>query len=237
MDRPIPFAFSLFTHQYEKFLIIAFLVQIPLLIFHSFITNYINAVTPTDGSVLSVADIYYAYITMVLLIYAMVPFVKYTANEFEGRDKPLKNAFYIFAVQGFNIFAFSALVSLLTVLGFMLFLIPGLVILAAFISAPIIAVIDEKSVWKSTKESFRIFKKHHWKIVLFISALSLLELIIGIALNFLLFSITDSYAAIVITQIFLNTLFFPVFVVILTAMVIKWREGLNSLEVTNEAVI
>ncbi|VEF49209.1 Uncharacterised protein family (UPF0259) [Bacillus freudenreichii] len=237
MDKPISFAFSVFVRKYERYLLIAFLVQIPLLILHSFLTNYIYAVTPSGGSLLSVADIYYAFVTMVLLIYAMVPFIKFTANEFEGHENPLKNAFYTFAVQGFNIFAFSVLISLLTVIGFMFLIIPGLVILAAFISAPIIAVIDEKSVWKSMKESFQIFKKHSWKIILFISLLSLLELIIGIALNFLLFSITDSYAAVVISQIFLNTIFFPVFGVVLTSLVIKWREGLNSLEVKDEAVV
>lgn len=237
MDKPISFAFSLFTGKYEKFLLIAFLIQVPLLIVHSFSTNYIHAITPTDGSIFSVSDIFYAYITMLLLIYAMIPFIKYTVNEFEGRESPLKNSFYTFAVQGFNIFVFSVLISLITVIGFMFFIIPGLVILSLFISAPIIAVIDEKSVWKSTKESFQIFKKHFIKIILFISLLSLVELIIGIALNFLLVSITTSYAAVVITQIFLNTIFFPVFVVILTSLVIKWREGLNSLEVKNEALI
>lgn len=237
MDKPISFAFSLFTGKYEKFLLIAFLVQVPLLIVHSFSTNYIHAITPTDGSIFSVSDIFYAYITMLLLIYAMVPFIKYTVNEFEGREFPLKNSFYIFAAQGFNIFVFSALISLITVIGFMFFILPGLVILSLFISAPIIAVIDEKSVWKSTKESFQIFKKHFIKIILFISLLSLVELIIGIALNFLLVTITTSYAAVVITQIFLNTIFFPVFVVMLTSLVIKWREGLNSLEVKNEALI
>lgn len=237
MNKPIPYAFSLFVGKYEKFLLIAFLVQVPILLLHSFTTNYVHAVTPTNGSIFSVADIYYAYITMLLLIYAMVPFIKYTVNEYEGRANPLKNAFYTFAAQGFHIFLFSAVISLLTVLGFILFIIPGFVILAAFISAPIIAIMDGKSVWKSTKESFQIFKKHSWKIILFIFLISILEFIIGIVLNFLLLSITDSYAAVVITQIFLNTIFFPVFVVILTSLVIKWREGLNSLEVKNEAVI
>lgn len=237
MDKPLSFAFSLFTGKYEKFLLIVFLVQIPLLIVHSFSTNYIHAITPADGSIFTVADIFYALITIILFIYAMIPFIKYTVNEFEGRESPLKNAFYTFAVQGFNIFIFSVLISFLTVFGFMFFIIPGLVILALFISAPVIAVIDGKSVWKCMKESIQIFKKHFLKLILFISLLSLIELIIGIALNFLLLTITRSYAAIVITQIFLNTIFFPVFVVILTSLVIKWREGLKSLEVKNEAVV
>lgn len=237
MDKPISFAFTLFTGKYEKFLLIAFLVQIPLLIVHSFATNYIHAVTPANGSIFTVADIFYAYITILLLLYAMIPFIKYTANEFEGRENPLKNSFYTFAVQGFNIFIFAVLTSFLTVFGFMFFIIPGLVILALLISAPVIAVIDEKSVWKSIKESIQIFKKHVLKLFLFISLLGLIELILGIALNFLLVTITTSYAAIVITQIFLNTIFFPVFVVVLTSLIIKWREGLNSLEVKEEAVV
>ncbi|MBS4179492.1 hypothetical protein [Lederbergia citrea] len=229
MDKPVSFAFSLFAGKYEKFLIIVFLVQIPFLLIHSFITNYIYAITPTFGSLFSIADIYYAFITLLLLLFVLIPFVKFTINEYQGNENSLKTAFYSFAVQGFNIFVFSVLLALAAVIGFMFFFIPGLIILAAFISAPIIALNDEKSVWKSVRESLQIFKKHFLGLIFCILLFSLLELGIGVFLNFIILSITPSYAAIMITQIFLNTIFFPIFIVVLTSLTIKWRENLSSL--------
>lgn len=231
MDKPVSYAFSLFLRKYERFLLIAFLVQLPLLMLHSFVTNYIYTATPSNGTAFSVADIYYAFITMLLLFYAMIPFVKYTVNEYEGNENPLKDAFYTLGVQGFQIFVYSAALSLLTVMGFMVFILPGIVVMAMFVSAPIISLMDGKSVWKSTKESVRIFKKHYLKLIMLITGLSLFEFLIGIALNFFIITITSSYLAIVFTQIFLNIIFFPVFAVMLTCLVKKWRDGLNSLDV------
>ncbi|MBS4210374.1 hypothetical protein [Bacillus sp. FJAT-50079] len=237
MDKPISFAFSLFTGKYEKFLLMIFIVQVPILMFHSFLTNFIYAITPSAGGLFSVADIYYSLITLFMFLYVQIPFVKFTVNENEGREKPLKNAFYIFVIQGFNLFVFITILSFVTVIGFIFYMIPGIILLSVFITAPIIALIDEKSVWKSVKESMQIFRKHHIKIILFISLFGLTELIIGTLLNYAILSITTSYAAILIAQIFLNTIFFPVFVVILTCFVLKWREGLSSLHVHKNEVL
>lgn len=238
MERPFKFAFSLFAGRYEKFLFLISLIQIPCIIIHLLVTNYIYAITPFTGTMYSVADIYYALITILMFLYVQIPFVKYTYNEFTGHEKPLKDSFYHFLIQGFNIFVFSCVLSIVTVIGFMLLVIPGVVILSLFITAPIIAIIDNKSVWKSLKESILIFKKNWMKIISYIVVIGLLELIVGIILNYVILNITQSYAAIIITQIFLNTLFYPFFIVLLTSSTIKWRESLNLLKVNeHDAVI
>ncbi|MBM7588264.1 hypothetical protein JOC86_004861 [Bacillus pakistanensis] len=229
MDKPLKYTFSFIAERFEKILIIILCVQLPLLILHSFITNYIYAITPNVGTIYSVADIYYALFTILFFLYAQIPFVKYTFNEFEGREDSLKNALYTFLVQGFPIFVFSCLISLFIVIGFGLFVIPGVIILSLFITAPIISIIDNKSVWKSIKEARLLFKKHFIKIILLITLWGVFEMGVGIVFNSLTLNITSSYAAVAGVQIVTNMLFYPLFIVLLTTNTMKWREGLRKL--------
>ncbi|MES1047376.1 hypothetical protein BLX88_06525 [Bacillus obstructivus] len=231
MEKPFKYAIALFTSKYEKILLLIAIIQIPLLVFHLFLTNFIYAVTPFNGTIHSAGDTYYGFLTLLLYLYAQIPFIKLTYNDYMGHEKPLKNAIYTFLVQGFNIFIFAIVLSFLTTIGFMLYILPGLILFSIFIPAPIIAVIDNKSVWKSLKETITIYKKHWLKLLLYILVFGLFELAIGIVLNQLILGITTSYAALVISQIFLNTLFYPFFIVLLTSSTIKWRENLNMLNV------
>lgn len=229
MDKPIRYTFSFIGERFEKILLIILCVQLPLLLLHSLITNYIYAITPNVGTVYSIADIYYALLTILIFIYAQVPFVKYTFNELEGREDSLRNAFYTFVVNGFPIFVFACLISILAILGFALFIIPGIIVLAVFITAPIIAIVDDKSVWKSIKESGLLFKKKFIKIILLISLWGILEMVIGMVLNGLILRITSSYAAIAGVQMITNMIFYPIFLILLTTYTLKWRDGLRKL--------
>jgi hypothetical protein len=229
MDKPLKYTFSFIAERFEKLLIIVLCVQLPLLILHSIITNYIYAITPNVGTIYSVADIYYALFTILFFLYAQIPFVKYTFNELEGREGSLKNALYTFVVQGFPIFVFSCLISILIIIGFSFFVVPGIIILSLFITAPIISIIDNKSVWKSIKEARLLFKKHFIKIILLISLWGTVEMVIGIIVNSFILNITSSYAALAGVQILTNMLFYPLFIVLLTTSTLKWREGLRKL--------
>lgn len=222
-------AFSFVGTNFEKLLLIIVVVQLPLLLFHSFVTNMIYAVTPNPGTVYSVADFYYAFFTLFLFLYAQVPFIKYTYNELEGRERPLRDALLTFVVKGFPFFLFAGLFGLLAVIGFSLFVIPGFVLLAVIFTAPVIAVIDEKSIWKSLKESTLLFKKNFMKILLLIFIWGCIELFLGIALNQVVLNVTRSYAAIISVQMLMNMLFYPVFVVLLTISTIHWRRDFNKL--------
>src|SRR5690606_430513 len=103
----------------------------------------------------------------------------------------------------------------LITIGFGLFILPGIVLLAIFSMAPIIAVMENQSVWSSLKESTRIFKAQHWKIVLLIAVFGFAEMIGAYVLQLMVMGITTSFLAIVVCHVFLNTIFLPLFYLIL----------------------
>ena len=121
MDKPIREAFSLFSSRFEHILLLGVMIVLPLLLLHSFLSNYIMAVTPTFFGTTIIADVYISFLTILLLLYAQVPFIRYMFNEYQGNEGSLRNAYYYFFVNGFEFFMFAVVASLIATLGLVLF--------------------------------------------------------------------------------------------------------------------
>ncbi|GEN44524.1 hypothetical protein AHA02nite_03000 [Alkalibacillus haloalkaliphilus] len=237
MDKPFRNTWEIYTGRFEKVLVIMLTTTLPLLLLHSFITNYIYAITPSFASGYSVADIYYGLITLLFFLYAQAPYIRFVYNEHVGVENNLRNTIYHFLVNGFSVFIFACLVAIISTIGFALLILPGLIFLSLVFPVPYISMFDEKSVWKSFKEGLRVGKKHFIKIFLILSLFGLAELLFGIFVTFQLFTITPSFAAQVITQIALNLIVFPFLIMYMTSLILKWRETLATLEVQDERKI
>ncbi|MDZ5713677.1 hypothetical protein [Jeotgalibacillus haloalkalitolerans] len=234
MDQPLKFALTFFSRTYERILLIVLFIQVPLLAAYFFIANYIYAVTPTYGSLYSAADIYNAWFMIMFFLFAQVPFLYFWHYEESGHEKPLRYAFLQTMIQSFHFFVFAVAISLLVTIGFAAFVLPGLIILGLFISAPVIAIMDQKSVWKSVRESIRLFKRNHWKIMLLMIFFSITELAVSVFAQTMIISITESFMAIVLSHLVLNTIFLPLFYLTLAVLVAKWRQELGLFETGEE---
>lgn len=231
MDKPFGFAWNLYTKQFEKFLILMLCTTLPMLLLHSFITNFIYLVTPPEGTLFGVADIYYGLITIIFFLYAQFPYIRFVYNEYEGHDHSLRNALFQFIVNGFTVFVFACIVGLLSTIGFMLFALPGMIFLSLVFPIAYISIFEEKSIWKAYREGIRIGKKNFFKIMLLLFIGGILEMVIGLVITYSLINVTQSYAAQVITQIVLNLIFFPFLISVLTAWMIKWKDAQRSLDI------
>lgn len=230
MNSPFRNTWEIYTGRFERILLFMLLTTLPILLLHSFATNYINAITPRIDPLYSFADIYYGLITILLFIFAQFPYIRFVYNEYHDNEKSFREAIYQFIVNGFTIFVFASIISILSIIGFSLFIIPGLILLALTIPIPYISIFDKKSVWKAYKEGIRLGKKHFLKLFLLIAFTGLLEMFVGIFLTGQVYNITNSFAAQLITQILLNLIFFPFIVILLSSFIIKWREEQDILE-------
>ncbi|QKX49744.1 hypothetical protein HF394_03620 [Planococcus glaciei] len=237
MERPIRSALTFFGQKYELILLLVLFIQLPIILLQFFASNYILAATPTFGALFSIADVYNAYMVFVLFLFALVPFAYFWHFEAIGKEKPLRLTFFQFALKGFHFFLFAAAAGALITIGFGLFVLPGIVLLAIFSMAPIIAVMENQSVWSSLKESTRIFKAQHWKIVLLIAVFGFAEMIGAYVLQLMVMGITTSFLAIVVCHVFLNTIFLPLFYLILASFTAKWKEELSLLTIENDSFL
>lgn len=234
MNQPLKNAWELYTGKFEQILVLMLTTTLPLLLIHSFVTNYLYAITPSYSPIYSVADIYNGFLTLLLFLYAQTPYIRYVYNEHLGKEHNLRNSIYIFLVNGFTVFVFACITALLSTIGFMLFLLPGLILLALVFPVPYISIFDEKTTWKSFKEGFRIGKKRFVKISLMLFLLGMVELLFGIFVTYQLFNITSSFAAQMITQMTINLLFFPFLIMWMASLIIKWRDQIETFDVVQE---
>ena len=230
MDKPIREAFSLFSSRFEHILLLGVMIVLPLLLLHSFLSNYIMAVTPTFFGTTIIADVYISFLTILLLLYAQVPFIRYMFNEYQGNEGSLRNAYYYFFVNGFEFFMFAVVASLIATLGLVLFFIPGLIIITLLYPIPFIATMENKSVWKSVKSGLRLGRKHFFKLFILVFLFAFIELLISSGLTLLIYSLTTSFAAQLLAHMFLNLLFFPIITLIISGYIIKWREEIYTIE-------
>ncbi|GAB3047744.1 YciC family protein [Virgibacillus ainsalahensis] len=234
MDNPLRYTWKLYTGKFEKIFVLMLITTLPLLMLHSFVTNYVYTITPSFDPVYSFADIYYALLTILFYVFAQIPYIRFVYNEFKGHDHSLRNAIYQFLVSGFTIFLFSAIISIVSAIGFMFLVIPGLVLLALFFPIPYISIFDEKSIWKAYKEGVRLGKKYFFKIFLLLVITGTIEAVIGLFVVAQIYTITDSFAAQILTQMTLNLIIFPFVIMYITSSVIKWREEQEVLEIGEE---
>lgn len=238
MDTPIRSALTFFGHKYERILLLVLFIQLPIILIQFFASNYILAVTPTFGALFSIADVYNAYIVFSLFLFALMPFAAFWHYEETGKEQPLRLAFFQFALKGFHFFVFAIAAGAMITLGFILFVLPGIILLGIASMVPIIAVIEGQSVWASVRESIKIFKTQHWKIVLLIAVFGFAEMIGSYLLQLIVLDITTSFLAVAICHVFLNTIFLPLFYLILATFTAKWKEDLSLLSIeSNDAAV
>lgn len=234
MKSPLRNTWELYMGNFEKILVLMLTTTLPLLLLHSYIANYIYIITPSIDPTFSFADIYNAFFTIFFFLLAQVPYIRFVYNEHIGHEYSLLNAIFEFLVRGFTVFLFASIVSVLTTVGSMLFVLPGLIILTFVFPIPYISVFDEKSVWKSYREGIRLGRRNFLKIALIIVITGLLEVIIGSLIAANVFKITNLLSAQILTQMMLNLLYFPFVIIFLTSLIIKWRESEDVLEINKE---
>lgn len=234
MKSPLRYTWEIYTRKFEKVLVLMLTTTLPLLLLHSYAVNYIYTVTPSVDPTYSFADIYYALLTILFFLFAQIPYIRFIYNEHTGHEYSLLNSIYEFLARGFTIFLFACIISLIATVGFMIFVLPGLILLAVVFPIPYISIFDEKSIWKSYREGIRLGKRNFVKIFLIIIITGLFEALVGAFVTINVFDISPSFAAQIITQMVLNLLYFPFVIMLLTSAIMKWRAQQDMLEINNE---
>jgi hypothetical protein len=213
----------LYTKKFEGVILLSLTILLPLLVVNWFLLNIIYSFVFNDFTS-ALADFYYILLTFIFMVIAQIPFIQ-LVDQFEKKSEiKYKKIFFIFITNAFSLFLYGICLSILTSIGTMLFILPGLIVLVFLFGAPYEAVLEKKSVWKSIKPSTKFAKKKFFPLLLIIITVSLTELIIGWISMYLIYSITTSLLAQVMVQMLLNLLIFPFLVIWITYFFKGWKE-------------
>jgi hypothetical protein len=217
---------TLYTKKFEGVILLSLTILFPLLLMNWFILNIVYAFVFNEFTS-ALADFYYIFLTFIFLVLAQIPFIQFVNLYESDSEVKYKNIFFVFITNSFSFFVFAVCLSLLTSVGVMLFIIPGIIVLIFLFGAPYEAILENKSVWKSIKSSIKFAKKKFFPLLFVIIMVSLTELIIGWISMYLIYSITTSLLAQVMVQMLLNLLIFPFLAIWITYFYKDWKETLQ----------
>ncbi|WP_142752261.1 hypothetical protein [Neobacillus piezotolerans] len=217
-------AFRLYTGRFEGVLLLSLTIVLPLLLGIWFLNNIVYFFV-FDEFTSAIADFYYIFLTFSVLMIAQVPFIEMVKSYAEEGDYKYRNIYYAFFTTAFSIFLFAIAVSLAATVGTMFFIIPGLILLVFFFTAPYESVMSGKSIWKSIKPSFTFAKKKFFPLLSIILFISLVEIIIGWIGMYVIYSVTASLLAQITVQMLLNLVFFPFLSIWIAFYYLSWKEG------------
>lgn len=214
--------FRLYRERFLSILLLSFTIVFPILIVHALMTNYVYAVTSfLDGGV--VGDFTNGMLVLLFLMIAQIPFIVFTRYEQEGSEHPLRSTYFAFTQRGFSAYLFAMVYCALVVAGFAVFIIPGLIIMILLFLTPYISILRDQPMRRSWKTALRLGKKHFVRIFLLLVLVSLAELVLEFGVLYGMSYVTTNYLIILFTQMVLNTVLFPLVVIIITMHVMDWK--------------
>jgi hypothetical protein len=218
-------SFKIYFQNIGPLLILSLTIVLPILLLHTAYVNYIYAITSSFASTY-IGDFVNAFLVIMLLMLAQLPFIQFVHSDMEGEEKPLKKAYITLFKYGFSVYVFGAVYAFLSVIGLAFFIIPGIVIIVLFFLTPYLSVIREETAWKSFRLAFKYGKLNFFSLFLLILLTSMSELLISIVSLYGVTLITPSYLAVVCSQILLNIILLPYFVCIITLYTKNLKNGL-----------
>jgi hypothetical protein len=213
---------KLYRENVPSILLLSFTIVFPLLIFQALLTNYVYGLSSgLNDSIL--ADFVNGFLTLLFLVVAQVPFIQFTLSDTNGSENPLKDTYRTFLYRGFSVYVFAFIYTAMVMAGMILFILPGMALLILLFLTPYIAVLNDLPSRTSWRIALRLGKKHFFKIAGLILLTSLLELLIEQFSLYGMMYVSTSYPVLLLSQMFLNVILFPLLVIVITNYVLEWK--------------
>ncbi|WP_433746748.1 hypothetical protein [Falsibacillus pallidus] len=218
-------AFSIYTGNIEAVLFLSVVILTPFLAIHQWVASICYYIGAFYGNPLF-GDFANSFLVVLFLTICQLPFARFTLAEMEDEENRMKKSFVLFIKYGFSTFLFGILFSLGTFFGLFAFILPGVAIMIFFYLTPIVMAIKDQPARKSWKPAAALAKKHFFKLVLLLVAVTFIEIILGYLVNVGVAMITLNTLAITLSQMLLTLLLFPLMTIIMTVYSKQWFDEL-----------
>lgn len=214
-------AFLFYACHWKKVLLFGITILLPLSVVEIFISNYFFNLfslvgLPTMGSFPQ-----FIFSTVFLMI-AQIPLIYLVRQEITGQDATTGQAFEIFFTNMFSVYVMGVVLSLLTIAGTMLLIIPGLIILTLLIVYPYVVVSDKLRWFNGLKKTAEIVKNHFFSVLGVTLVAGILTMLINFLFLFAALMVTKVYWVIVLIQILLKVLIVPYFTFLVGSYFEEW---------------
>ncbi|PMB04024.1 hypothetical protein CEN49_21775, partial [Fischerella thermalis CCMEE 5273] len=155
------------------------------------------------------ASIIRSYFMFLFFLVLMIPFISITKFYLNNEETTIQRTFsdliYLFPVYTVGVY-----VSLVVTLGYLLFIIPGLIISVLMVGISCAAVIDNKKWWKGIKISFKFGKSNFTKLLIWLITFTIIDFMVSVPAYYIGLSITPYSIGAQLLMLLFHSILIPI---------------------------
>ena len=208
------FTNSLFLDNFTKFFIVVF----PIYVIQFLVYLAFGSVPGNEfGTSPSSTNIAQQFLSNLLTLYSYALAILLIDDIFKEKSRSVSNYFYQALYFFPKIIGIGLITGILVVLGFLLFILPGLYISARLMFAPYIGLMENRPILDSVKKAYEITEGKGWKLIGYVAAVifPIIIILITILTGFAVFLIPENinaYIAIAYLFSFLSFIYLAIYI-------------------------
>ena len=208
------FTNSLFLDNFTKFFIVVF----PIYVIQFLVYLAFGSVPGNEfGTSPSSTNFAQQFLSNLLTFYSYALAILLIDDIFKEKSRSVSNYFYQALYFFPKIVGIGLIAGILVVLGFLLFILPGLYISARLMFAPYIGLMENRPILDSVKKAYEITEGKGWKLIGYIAAVifPIIIILITILTGFAVFLIPvniNAYMAIAYLFSFLSFIYLSIYI-------------------------
>ena len=208
------FTNSLFLDNFTKFFIVVF----PIYVIQFLVYLAFGSVPGNEfGTSPSSTNFAQQFLSNLLTFYSYALAILLIDDIFKEKSRSVSNYFYQALYFFPKIIGIGLIAGILVVLGFLLFILPGLYISARLMFAPYIGLMENRPILDSVKKAYKITEGKGWKLIGYIAAVifPIIIILITILTGFAVFLIPvniNTYIAIAYLFSFLSFIYLAIYI-------------------------
>ena len=208
------FTNNLFLDNFTKFFIVVF----PIYVIQFLVYLAFGSVPGNEfGTSPSSTNIAQQFLSNLLTLYSYALAILLIDDIFKEKSRSVSNYFYQALYFFPKIIGIGLITGILVVLGFLLFILPGLYISARLMFAPYIGLMENRPILDSVKKAYEITEGKGWKLIGYIAAVifPIIIILITILTGFAVFLIPvniNAYIAIAYLFSFLSFIYLAIYI-------------------------
>ena len=208
------FTNSLFLDNFTKFFIVVF----PIYVIQFLVYLAFGSVPGNEfGTSPSSTNIAQQFLSNLLTLYSYALAILLIDDIFKEKSRSVSNYFYQALYFFPKIIGIGLIAGILVVLGFLLFILPGLYISARLMFAPYIGLMENRPILDSVNKAYEITEGKGWKLIGYVVAVifPIIIILITILTGFAVFLIPENinaYMAIAYLFSFLSFIYLSIYI-------------------------
>ncbi|MEF7566130.1 hypothetical protein [Bacillus infantis] len=211
MTESLKKSINLYTIYTKEIILIGLLFVFPIQLAFTFYINYITAPFQYFGLPLWTSLLQLLFI-LILFPFIQIPYISLVKYDMLEDEISMKKVIGDIFKNGFHIYILGIISAVLSLIGFLFFVIPGLVLMILFLCVPQSAIMNNAKWASALKKSINLGWKKFFSLIILVLFFIVVDSIISGVTFFLSAGLTNSFFIINALLIFINCFIIPVFI-------------------------